>query len=38
VTGDEAGWLHHLFEADGARDDLEQALLDFLAEDGARPF
>jgi hypothetical protein len=38
VTGDEAGWLHRLFEADGARDDLEQALLDFLAEDGARPF
>ena len=38
VTSDEAGWLHRLFEADGARDDLEQALLDFLAEDGARPF
>ena len=38
VTGDEATWLHRLFEADGARDDLEQALLDFLAEDGARPF
>jgi hypothetical protein len=38
VTDDEAGWLHHLFEADGARDDLEQALLDFLAEEGIRPF
>lgn len=38
VTDDEANWLHHLFDADGARDELEQALLDFLAEDGARPF
>lgn len=38
VTGVEADWLQRLFEADGARDALEQALLDFLAEDGARPF
>ena len=38
VTGDEANWLQRLFDADGARDELEQALLDFLAEDGARPF
>ncbi len=38
VTSDEAHWLRRLFERDGARDELEQALLDFLAEDGARPF
>jgi hypothetical protein len=38
VTAGEADWLKRLFEADGARDPMEQALLDFLAEDGARPF
>jgi hypothetical protein len=38
VTPEESEWLKRLFDADGARDPLEQALLDFLAEDGARPF
>lgn len=38
VTSDETGWLKHLFERDGARDPFEQALLDFLADDGIRPF
>lgn len=38
VTGAEAGWLKRLFDGDGAQDALEQALLDFLAEDGIRPF
>lgn len=38
VTSDEASWLRRLFEADGARDDLEQALLDFLAKDGVTPY
>lgn len=38
VTPGEADWLKRLFDSDGARDELEQALLDFLAEDGARPF
>ena len=38
VTLDEAEWLKALLDADGARDPLEQALLDFLAEDGIRPF
>ena len=38
ITSEETAWLKRLFEADGARDPLEQALLDFLAEDGARPF
>ena len=38
VTPGEADWLKRLFEADGARDAMEQALLDFLAEDGAKPF
>jgi hypothetical protein len=37
VTGDESGWLKRLFENDGARDELEQALVDALAEDGVRP-
>jgi hypothetical protein len=37
VTSDEMAWLEHLLENDGARDPLEQALLDFLAEEGARP-
>jgi hypothetical protein len=38
VTSEELEWLKRLFEGDGARDPLEQALLDFLAEDGVRPF
>lgn len=38
VTAVEAHWLERLFDGDGARDPLEQALLDFLAEDGIRPF
>jgi hypothetical protein len=38
VTSEESEWLKRLFEGDGARDPLEQALLDFLAEDGIRPF
>jgi uncharacterized Ntn-hydrolase superfamily protein len=38
VTPNEAGWLKRLFEQDGARDPMEQALLEFLAEDAARPF
>jgi hypothetical protein len=38
VTSGEADWLKRLFEKDGARDELEQALIDFLAEDGIRPF
>ena len=38
AAGDEGDWLKRLFDADGARDDLERALLDFLAEDGIRPF
>jgi len=36
VTPEEAEWLRALLDADGARDPLEQALLDFLAEDGIR--
>jgi hypothetical protein len=38
VTGQESDWLRRLFDKDGTRDELEQALLDFLAEDGVRPF
>ena len=34
LTPQEAEWLKALLDADGARDELEQALLDFLAEDG----
>jgi hypothetical protein len=37
VTG-EADWLNRLFEKDAARDELEQALVDFLAEDRTRRF
>lgn len=36
VTPQEAEWLKALLDADNARDELEQALLDFLAEDGVR--
>jgi hypothetical protein len=38
VTAGETDWLKRLFEQDGTRDELEQALVDFLAEDGIRPF
>lgn len=38
VNAGEAEWLKRLFDGDGARDPLEQALLEFLAEDGVRPF
>ena len=38
VTSGEADWLKQLFQADGAKDPMEQALLDFLAEDGIKPF
>lgn len=38
VTSGESDWLERLFEKDGTRDELEQALVDFLAEDGLRPF
>ncbi len=33
VTASEQAWLDGRIEADGARDDYEQALLDFIAED-----
>jgi len=36
VTAGETDWLSHLFARDGNRDELEQALVDFLAEDGFR--
>ena len=36
VTGGESDWLERLFAKDGARDPLELALIDFLAEDGAK--
>lgn len=38
ITGGEADWLKRLYDQDQKRDELEQALLDFLAEDGVRPF
>ncbi|HEV2594455.1 MAG TPA: hypothetical protein VGU01_04575 [Sphingomicrobium sp.] len=38
VTSAESSWLKRLYNEDGKRDEFEQALLDFLAEDGARPF
>lgn len=38
VTGQESHWLQSLFDQDGQHDEYEQALLDFLAEDGVRPF
>jgi hypothetical protein len=37
VTAGESDWLKRLFEKDGARDELEQALVDTLAEDRFRP-
>ena len=36
VTPEESAWLKALLDADGARDPLEQALLDFLEADGVR--
>lgn len=36
VTAVETHWLNRLLDADGARDPLEQALLDFLAEECAQ--
>lgn len=38
VNSGETDWLQRLYDKDRQRDDLEQALLDFLAEDGIRPF
>jgi hypothetical protein len=38
VNSGEAEWLKRLVDGDGARDPMEQALLEFLAEDGIRPF
>jgi hypothetical protein len=38
VTAGEADWLKRLYDGDGQHDELEQALLDFLAEDRVRPF
>jgi hypothetical protein len=38
VTSEESGWLKRLFEQDANRDEYEQALVDFLAEDRARQF
>ena len=38
VTLGESDWLKRLYDQDHQRDELEQALLDFLREDGTRPF
>lgn len=38
VTASEGGWLKRLSDRDGVRDEYEQALLDFLAQEGIRPF
>jgi hypothetical protein len=40
VTANESDWLKRLFDGNGgtARDEYEQALLDFLAEERSRPF
>jgi hypothetical protein len=38
VASDESNWLQRLYDQNRERDDYEQALLDFLAEDGIRPF
>lgn len=37
VTGQESDWLKRLYDKDREHDEYEQALLDFLAEDRARP-
>ena len=36
VTSGETDWLKRLYDKDRQRDELEQALIDFLAEDGTR--
>ena len=38
VTIGETDWLKRLYDQDHQRDDLEQALLDFLKDDAVRPF
>jgi hypothetical protein len=38
VTANERDWLQRFYDQDGQRDEYEQALLDFLAEDRVRPF
>ena len=38
VTTGERDWLSRLLDRNSARDELEQALIDALAEDGIRPF
>ena len=38
VTAGESDWLKQLFDRNSAHDELEQALIDALAEDGIRPF
>jgi hypothetical protein len=38
VTPGESDWLKRLYDSDGQRDEYEQALLDFLAEERVRPF
>lgn len=38
VKSGESDWLKRLYDQDGKRDEYEQALLDFLAEDRIRPF
>jgi hypothetical protein len=38
VTPQESDWLNRLFDKGGDRDEYEQALLDFLAEERGRPF
>lgn len=37
VNSGATDWLKHLYDRDRQHDELEQALLDFLAEDGIRP-
>jgi hypothetical protein len=38
VTPGESDWLNRLYDKDGQRDEYEQALLDFLAQDRVHPF
>lgn len=38
ITLGESNWLKRLFDKNGQRDEYEQALLDFLAQDRVRPF
>lgn len=37
ITDDEAAWLKTQIDADGALDDFEKALLNFIAEESGRP-